>query len=46
MMIIIYSILITLSLLMAGATFCACFKPGEKENICNYGYIEKEDNTK
>lgn len=42
----IYIILILISLLMAGTTICACFKPGEKENICNYGYIEKEDNTK
>lgn len=40
----IYLVLIILSLVMVGATVCTLFRVGEKENICNYGYIEKEDN--
>lgn len=39
-MIIIYSILIVISLIMAGATVCILFKAGEKEEICNYDYLE------
>ena len=33
----IYIILIVLSIIMTGAIFCACLRPGERENICKYG---------
>lgn len=36
----IYILLIALSLIMAGAIVCACFKPGKKENICKYDNLE------
>jgi hypothetical protein len=39
----IYLVLIILSLVMVGTTVCILFKAGEKENICNYGYIERND---
>lgn len=39
----IYLIIITISIIMTGATFCACLKSGEKEHICNYGYIERTE---
>jgi hypothetical protein len=32
-----YIIIALIMLIMAGAILCACFKPGEKENICKYG---------
>lgn len=32
----IYLILIILSIIMVGATFCTLFKVGEKEKICKY----------
>ena len=32
----IYLILIVLSIIMVGATFCTLSKVGEKENICKY----------
>ena len=34
-------LIITLSLVLVGATFCTLTKQGEKENICIYG--QKED---
>lgn len=36
----IYTILTTISLIMAGATVCACFKPGKNEKICKYDNLE------
>ena len=36
----IYIVLIPIFLIMAGATFCACFKPGKNENICKYDNLE------
>lgn len=33
-------ILIILSIILAGATFCACFKPGKNDGISNYNYLE------
>lgn len=36
----IYIILIVLSSIMAGAIYCACFKPGTKENIVKYDNSE------
>lgn len=35
-------ILIILSLILIGGAFCAVFKPGEKDGISNYGYIEED----
>lgn len=40
----IYIVLILISAIMAGATFCALVKPGEKDGTCKYGY--KEDDEK
>jgi hypothetical protein len=34
-------ILIILSIILAGATFCACFKPGKNNGISNYDYLEE-----
>ena len=34
-------ILIIISAIMLAAALTACIKPGEKDNICDYGYIEK-----
>ena len=36
----IYIVLTIISVIMAGASFCACLKPGEKENICKYDNLE------
>lgn len=36
----IYIILILIALIMAGAAFCACFKPGKNDGICNYDNSE------
>ena len=33
-------LIIILSLILTGATICACFKPGEKDGISNYNYLE------
>jgi hypothetical protein len=33
-------ILIILSIILAGATFCACFKPGKTDGISKYDYLE------
>lgn len=41
MIYLIYGILIVLSILIAFATVVGVFRVGEKENICNYDYIEK-----
>ena len=32
--------IIILSLILTGATICACFKPGENDGISNYNYKE------
>lgn len=34
-------ILIILSIILAGATFCACFKAGESDDVANYNYLEE-----
>lgn len=34
------TLIIILSLLLVGATVCTLFRVGEKENICNYDYLE------
>ena len=36
----IYTLLTIISLIMTGAIYCACFKPGTKENICKYDNLE------
>ena len=41
----IYIILSILSIVILFSAICGMFRAGEKENICNYGYIE-EDKTK
>lgn len=33
-------LIIAISAIMAGAAFCACVKPGKKENICKYDNLE------
>jgi hypothetical protein len=33
-------LIIMLSLVLVGATVCTLSKAGEKENICNYDYLE------
>lgn len=33
-------ILITLCIILTGGAFCAAFKPGEKDGISNYNYME------
>lgn len=33
-------LIIMLSLVLVGATVCTLSKIGEKENICNYDYLE------
>ena len=33
-------LLITLSIILLGGAFCAVFRAGEKEGICNYNYTE------
>ena len=33
-------LIILLSLVLVGATVCTLTKAGEKENICNYDYLE------
>lgn len=38
----IYIILIVLSIIMAGAIYCACLKPGQREKICKYGQEDDE----
>lgn len=35
------TVIIIITALMLAATLTACIKPGEKDNICDYGYIEK-----
>lgn len=41
MIYLIYGILITLSVLIVISTVVGVFRVGEKENICDYDYIEK-----
>lgn len=36
-------ILILIALIMAGASVCACFKPGKKDGVCKY---DQEDINK
>ena len=36
----IYIILALICIIMTGAAVCACLKPGEAENICNYDNLE------
>ena len=33
-------IFILISIIMAGATLCACFKPGKNDGICKYDNLE------
>lgn len=33
-------LIVILSLVLVGATICAVCKPGEKDGICKYGYME------
>ena len=33
--------IIIIAAVMLAAALTACIKPGEKDNICDYGYIEK-----
>lgn len=35
------TLIIITALLMLASALVACIKPGEKDNICDYGYIEK-----
>lgn len=35
------TLIIIITALMLAAALTACIKPGEKDNICDYGYIEK-----
>ena len=34
-------LIIMLSLVLVGATVCTLSRSGEKENICNYNYLEE-----
>lgn len=34
-------LIVILSLVLVGATFCTLTKQGESENICNYNYKEE-----
>lgn len=43
-MIGIYILLGVITLLMIAGSVCIAAKTGEKENICNYGYIEEDKN--
>lgn len=40
----IYIIICAVCVVMLAASICACFRSGEKENICKYDY--KGDNNK
>lgn len=33
-------LIIAISLLMAAATVCGCFRPGKAENLCKYNNLE------
>lgn len=33
-------LIIILSIILAGAAFCACFKPGKNDGLSNYNYLE------
>ena len=37
---IVTGIIIIITLIMAAAAFCGCFKPGKKDNISNYDNLE------
>ena len=39
----IYAILVLISVIMAGATYCAIWKPGKNDGTCQYG---QEDSDK
>ena len=39
---IIYALLALIGAFCLAVTLCAAFKAGEKEDICNYRYIEED----
>jgi hypothetical protein len=41
-MYLLYGFLIVLSIVIIGGAICGVFRVGEKENICNYRYIEED----
>lgn len=42
-MILYYIIVGVFAVVMGAAAVCVVFRAGENENICNYGYIERND---
>lgn len=41
-MLVLYIVFGLFLALLFSATVCGVFKMGEKENICNYGYLEED----
>ena len=40
--IVAYSLVAVMSVLMLAGSVCNCFKLGEAEGICKYGYLDEE----